>query len=157
MRKYYKILGVSESASREEIRKAYLRLALKWHPDRHAGSSAEEMLEAEARFKQINEAYAVLSAKVPETDVRRRSPRPKTELKKSVPGSERTDKRSRHGGTDYRSVYYGMAFGAHAQSRSAQCSRTAWNRFVEKIEDSYPGGWVTIALWVLVQFLSQCA
>ncbi len=53
---YYKILGVSRNASQEEIKKAYRRLALKYHPDRNKGNR-----EAEERFKEINEAYAVLS------------------------------------------------------------------------------------------------
>lgn len=53
---YYKILGVSKDASSEEIKKAYRKLALKYHPDRNKGDK-----EAEAKFKEINEAYAVLS------------------------------------------------------------------------------------------------
>ncbi len=53
---YYKILGVSKDATQEEIKKAYRRLALKYHPDRNQGNK-----EAEERFKEINEAYAVLS------------------------------------------------------------------------------------------------
>ncbi len=51
---YYKVLGVSEDASPEEIKKAYRKLAQKWHPDRSDAEDAEE------RFKQIGEAYAVL-------------------------------------------------------------------------------------------------
>ncbi len=53
---YYKILGVSRNATQEEIKRAYRRLALKYHPDRNKGNK-----EAEERFKEINEAYAVLS------------------------------------------------------------------------------------------------
>ena len=53
---YYKSLGVSKSASPEEIKKAYRKLAFKYHPDRNKGDKA-----AEAKFKDISEAYAVLS------------------------------------------------------------------------------------------------
>lgn len=55
-RDYYKILGVSRGASAEEIKKAYRKMALKYHPDRNQGDKA-----AEERFKGVNEAYAVLS------------------------------------------------------------------------------------------------
>jgi DnaJ-class molecular chaperone len=54
---YYDILGVSKSASADEIKKAYRKQALEWHPDRHK----DEKEAAEKRFKEINEAYQVLS------------------------------------------------------------------------------------------------
>ena len=54
---YYKILGVKKSSSPEEIRKAYKRLALKWHPDRNGGSS-----KSEEKFREVAEAYSFLSA-----------------------------------------------------------------------------------------------
>ncbi|MCF8033980.1 MAG: J domain-containing protein [Desulfarculaceae bacterium] len=53
---YYKVLGVEKGASADEIKKAYRKLALKYHPDRNKGDK-----EAEDKFKEINEAYAVLS------------------------------------------------------------------------------------------------
>jgi curved DNA-binding protein len=53
---YYKILGVERTASKEDIKRAYRKLALKTHPDRNPGSA-----KAEEQFKEINEAYQVLS------------------------------------------------------------------------------------------------
>lgn len=57
-RDYYEILGVNKSASDEEIKRAYRKLAMKYHPDKNPNKK-----EAEERFKEINEAYAVLSDK----------------------------------------------------------------------------------------------
>ena len=53
---YYKILGVERSANEDDIRKAYRKLAMQYHPDRNPNDK-----QAEERFKEINEAYQVLS------------------------------------------------------------------------------------------------
>ncbi|XP_055636030.1 dnaJ homolog subfamily C member 7 isoform X2 [Toxorhynchites rutilus septentrionalis] len=58
---YYKILGVSKQATEDEIKKAYRKRALVHHPDRHANSSEEEKKEQERKFKEVGEAYTVLS------------------------------------------------------------------------------------------------
>ena len=58
---YYQILGIASSASTAQIRQAYRVLAMRWHPDMHAGEPSEKVAEAEERFKAINEAYGVLS------------------------------------------------------------------------------------------------
>jgi molecular chaperone DnaJ len=55
-RNYYEILGVDKNATQEEIKKAYRKLSLKWHPDKNQGSK-----EAEEKFKEISKAYQILS------------------------------------------------------------------------------------------------
>ncbi|CAG2103453.1 unnamed protein product, partial [Medioppia subpectinata] len=64
---YYKILGVSKTATDDELKKAYKVQALKHHPDRHTTDTDDEKKEAERKFKEVGEAYAVL------TDPKKRS------------------------------------------------------------------------------------
>src|SRR3954465_4968140 len=55
-RDFYEILGVAKSASEEEIKKSYRKLAMKYHPDRNPDSK-----EAEEKFKEVKEAYEMLT------------------------------------------------------------------------------------------------
>lgn len=52
---YYKVLQVDRSASEDDLKKAYRKLAMKWHPDKNPNNKKD----AEAKFKQISEAYEV--------------------------------------------------------------------------------------------------
>ncbi len=56
-RDYYEVLGVPRNASDDDLKKAYRKLALKWHPDKNPDNKAS----AEVRFKEISEAFQVLS------------------------------------------------------------------------------------------------
>ena len=55
-RDYYEVLGVARNANADEIKKAYRKAAIKYHPDKNPGDK-----EAEEKFKEANEAYEVLS------------------------------------------------------------------------------------------------
>ena len=54
-RDYYEVLGVNKSADESEIKKAYRKLAMKYHPDRNQGDKASE-----DKFKEASEAYSIL-------------------------------------------------------------------------------------------------
>ena len=60
-RDYYEVLGLSKDATPDDIKKKYRKLSLQWHPDKHVNDSEKEKKEAEEKFKEIAEAYAVLS------------------------------------------------------------------------------------------------
>ena len=59
--KYYDILGVSQGADKEEIKRAYRNLARKYHPDKYATASEADRKYNEQKFKEINEAYEKLT------------------------------------------------------------------------------------------------
>src|SRR5262245_14983967 len=66
-RDYYDILGVAKNASEDEIKKAYRKLAMKYHPDRNQGKEGASAKESEEKFKEAKEAYEIL------TDVQKRA------------------------------------------------------------------------------------
>ena len=55
-RDYYEVLGLNKGASESEIKSAFRKMAMKYHPDRNPGDK-----EAEEKFKEVNEAYGILS------------------------------------------------------------------------------------------------
>lgn len=59
-RDYYEVLGVSKNATDAELKNAYKKMAIKYHPDRQVGKSDEEKKAAEEKFKEAAEAYDVL-------------------------------------------------------------------------------------------------
>src|SRR5262252_1433285 len=60
-RDYYDILGVAKNASEDEIKKAYRKLAMKYHPDRNQGREGASAKESEEKFKEAKEAYEILT------------------------------------------------------------------------------------------------
>ena len=62
-RDYYEVLGVAKDASEADIKKAYRKAAMKYHPDKFSNASEKEKKEAEEKFKEVNEAYQVISDK----------------------------------------------------------------------------------------------
>lgn len=60
-RDYYEVLGIDKSASPDDIKSAYRRLAIKWHPDKWVDGTEAEKKTAEEKFKEASEAYSVLS------------------------------------------------------------------------------------------------
>ena len=123
---YYKVLGVERGASAEDIKKAYRKLAMKWHPDRHKDKGKEK---AEEKFKKISEAYEVL-----------KDPQTRAKYDKfgenwqhgqdfTPPRGEKTMNREEFeqafggGFSDFFSEMFGRQYGEHFQSRGRQHAR----------------------------------
>ena len=60
-RDYYEVLGLQKGASADDIKSAYRKAAIKWHPDKWVNGSDQEKKTAEEKFKEASEAYSVLS------------------------------------------------------------------------------------------------
>ena len=72
-RDYYEVLGVDKNATADDLKKAYRKLAIQYHPDKQQGKSDAEKKAAEEKFKEAAEAYNVLSD--PDKRARRRKDR----------------------------------------------------------------------------------
>ena len=122
-RDYYEVLGVSRNASDSDLKKAYRRLAMKYHPDRNKGDA-----KAEARFKEISEAYDTLKdpKKRSEYDMLRKygamgGPHRRDE-RQPADGGAATHHRRHHARVQARAV----AAGAGRAGSSARCRPEAW-------------------------------
>lgn len=70
-KEFYQILEINENATAEEIKKAYRKLALKWHPDKWSTKSLEERAKANEEMQKINKAYEVLGDEEKKEDMMR--------------------------------------------------------------------------------------
>lgn len=95
MKDYYQILGVSKNSSQEEIKKAYRKKAMKYHPDKNPGDAASE-----SKFKEISEAYDVLS-----------DPKKKQNYDNPAMGGFKTWSENPFQGTDFSSFFTGFGNG----------------------------------------------
>lgn len=91
----YRILGVSEKATENEIKQAYRKLAKKYHPDSHPGDK-----ECERRFQEISEAYSILS----DSEKRKQYDSQKQEESRGQAGNANSGKKQETGNSQYSSV-----------------------------------------------------
>lgn len=142
-RDYYEILGISKTASADEIKKAYRKLAMKYHPDKNPGNK-----EAEDKFKEACEAYEVLS----ETDKRARYDQYGHEGVKFGSGGFSYENFSHAG--DFEDIFsslFGNIFGGGGQQRGRGQNHVERGRDLKvnvniKLEDAFAGKETEIAL-----------
>ena len=123
---YYDVLSVQRSASKEEIKNSYRKLALQYHPDRNESSGAEE------KFKEISEAYAVLS----DDEKRKRY---------DTYGHVGAEEVFRGSEANFDEVFKDIGFGGF---------RDIFNRFLEVVEEEL-ATWVVILSAALVLALEE--
>ncbi|GAX83507.1 hypothetical protein CEUSTIGMA_g10932.t1 [Chlamydomonas eustigma] len=97
---YYSTLGVAASANSEEIKKAFRKLALTFHPDRHATGTDRNRAEAAIKFKEITEAYEILS------DDRKRAAYSATSRSRAASSSSYSSTSYQTVNPDYARTYY---------------------------------------------------
>jgi curved DNA-binding protein len=123
---YYEILGVKKDSSPSEIKKAYRKLALKYHPDKNNGEK-----ESEAKFKEINEAYAVLSD--PEK-------KKQYDLYGSTTFHQRYSQEDIFRGFDLNDILRQFGFGGTGQSTQFRTNMGGGSSFSSFFNQGNPGG-----------------
>jgi curved DNA-binding protein len=123
---YYELLGVKKDSSPSEVKKAYRKLALKYHPDKNKGEK-----QAEAKFKEINEAYAVLSD--PEK-------KKQYDLYGSADFHQRYSQEEIFRGFDLNDILRQFGFGGNAQSSQHRAGMGGGNGFASFFSQGQPGG-----------------
>jgi len=123
---YYEILGVKKDSSPSEIKKAYRKLAFKYHPDKNNGGK-----EAEAKFKEISEAYAVLS----DPDKKKQY-----DLYGSANFHQRYSQEDIFRGFDLNDILRQFGFGASGQSAHFRSNMEGGNSFTSFFNQGNPGG-----------------
>ena len=140
---YYKILGVEKKASTDEIKKAYRKLALKYHPDKNKGDKTSE-----EKFKEINEANEVLG----DPDKRKRYDQVGSDWQNYQQGSGQTythegnfsDVFGDGGYSDFFEMIFGQGFGSHSGSKRGKRTSVIRGRDYEAeihitLEEAYKG------------------
>ena len=112
---YYEILEITQSADKDTIKKAYRKMALKYHPDRNQGDK-----EAEDKFKLVNEAYEVLSNEEKRAIYDRYG---KDALKGGGFGSSSSGFGGFEDLGDIFSSFFGEGFGSSRRRKSSNCSK----------------------------------
>ncbi|KAL9425733.1 hypothetical protein AB3S75_032655 [Citrus x aurantiifolia] len=124
---HYRVLGLSKNATRDDIKEAFRNLAVKYHPDKHSQSSNTVRENATLRFKQVSEAYEILS------DDRKRA---NYDIRYSATNNKNYySNNSRAGGygNQYNNYGYGYGYG-YEYKRPGSSSSNVGDGFVSKLE-----------------------
>lgn len=138
---FFRVLGVSQSASQDEVKQAFRKLALTYHPDRHTHASEAQKKEAASKFKAITEAYETLSDESKRASLRQKTASTSTgttarrgEGHSYTASSTSSANRARYAGvnTDWSKSYYDHKRHQQwerAQQQAGYARATFWQEF----------------------------